>query len=428
MTKLKQNVITLLRPGGRYDSRFFVNSILADQSAKRFRVVKEDDGTPFIYPVSFSPLAGKDRDDRTFEYFGDAPPSVLEALRNGRGLFVIDHSNEGMEPKNHTLKLLHDRFSALGIPTERVLLLTQNMRFEDGYNEWIHRQGDSAPKQFQVAIYHCFLRQLATYAEKDLGPAGELSRRVVDYNASIDSGASRPKRYLCLNFTPRGHRLATMLHIMQHGLESMGHISFPGLANRKMSVAGRTEHLLKRQPFPDIELLQQLLPTLEAQPALQLDTDPFVRVSPVIDVGEWWYYAESWFSLVTESGVNGRGHERFTEKPFKAILGLHPFLIIGLPRTLKLMREYGFQTFAPFIDETYDSIEDDKLRIALVLAEFRRLCALTDDDWALLTKKIQHIVLHNFNQFMGPLQKYFLETVEDPLLDRMALLAAPRNT
>lgn len=428
MSEVAARELTLVRRGTRYEARFFTQTILADSAAARLRVIKEDDGSPFIYPIVYSPIAGENRDDRTLEYFGTTPPAVLDALRNGRGLFVIDHSNEGFEPKRQALHVIHDRIAALGIPPRRVMFLTQNVRFEDRYEDWRRRLGSDAPERFNVGIYHCFLRQMSTYAARELIPSGEFAKRRQAHGAAIEAGAARPKRFLCLNFTPRGHRLATMLHIMQHGLEERGHISFPGLANRKLSIAGRTEDLLEKQPFPDLPALRALLPTLEGQPPRQLDTDPFARISPVIDVGQWWYYAETHFSLVTESGVHAKGHERFTEKPFKAVLGLHPFLILGLPRTLALMRDYGFRSFAPHFDESYDAMDRDEDRVAAVLAEFRRLCALSDADWAKLGRDVSDAVRHNYEQFDGPLQRHFAERVEAPLLDRMAALAAPDRT
>lgn len=32
----------------------------------------------------------------------------------------------------------------------------------------------------------------------------------------------------------------------------------------------------------------------------------------------------------------------------------HPFIVYGSPFTLKSLRELGFKTFSPFIDESYD--------------------------------------------------------------------------
>lgn len=419
--------LSLIRTGSKIEARFFPSTLLADVGAEQVRVVSVDDGGPFIYPVVFGPSGAGGHEDRSFTYLNDIPPDILAALRSGRGVLVIDHSNEGTEAKPKVLEAMHRRFAYLGMDPRRVLLLTQNVLFERDYHAWLAMQGETAPDPFEVGLYHCFLRQMATYAAREMIPSGQFEMRREAHIRMVHSAEARPKHYLTLNFTPRGHRLATMLYIMHHGLEAKGHISFPGLANRKMNIAGRTEDLLEKTPFPDLDLLRTHLPALEAHPPRQLDTDPFVRISPVINVGEWWYYSESWFSLVTESGVQARGHERFTEKPFKAILGLHPFLILGLPRTLQNLRSYGFKTFAPHIDETYDTIEDDEARMVAVLGEFSRLVAMPAETWTALALSLLEPVLHNYDQFNGPLQNHFAMHVEGPLLDRMLRLATLAN-
>ena len=51
-----------------------------------------------------------------------------------------------------------------------------------------------------------------------------------------------------------------------------------------------------------------------------------------------------------------------TEKILKPIINLHPFILVENHCTLKKMREYGFKTFTPFIDESYDEIGDTTQR------------------------------------------------------------------
>jgi hypothetical protein len=336
----------------------------------------------------------------------------------------MDHSNEGFCPDMNFTKAIHDRLKILSIPPHRVMFLTQNMKFERTYDGLWQSEGIDASERLHVAVYHCFLRQLSTYVQKVMIPSGEFAQRRRDHVASVHSAENRGKSFLSLNFTPRGHRLAFILHLMQHDLLRMGHVSFPGLANRKYSIDGREDSLLAKQPFPDLECLRRLLQESDL-PQLRLDIGAFEKISPVIDVGRWWFYKDSWFSMVTESGVRGRGVERFTEKPFKAVLGLHPFLILGLPNTLAQIKSYGFRSFAPYIDETYDAIDDELPRITALLAEFRRLASLPDSEWIRLSQDLLDNVLYNYDHFGGSLQDYFIKEVEFPLIERMASLALP---
>lgn len=67
-------------------------------------------------------------------------------------------------------------------------------------------------------------------------------------------------------------------------------------------------------------------------------------------------YQRTRMSLVFESSISGNEVNTFlTEKVMKPIYGGHPFLLAcAPPRALQLLRHWGFETFAPHIDESMD--------------------------------------------------------------------------
>ena len=84
---------------------------------------------------------------------------------------------------------------------------------------------------------------------------------------------------------------------------------------------------------------------------------------------EW--YADSYFHLVTETFF---GPNVFlSEKIFKPISNLQPFLVFGDYLTLAELRRLGFKTFEPFIDESYDLEKDPKKRMLLLEKELIKL-------------------------------------------------------
>ncbi len=416
-------LVGLLRQGHPIEAGWFADSVMGDKAHAPLRPIADDDGAPFIYPVVNAYTGALGRTDKTYGYLEDLPPPVLHALRSGRGLLVLDHSHEGGRAVSQHLAALHGRLALMEIDPRRVMFLTQNVRYEEGYRNWHRALGDGAPEPIAVATYNFSIRQFANFVSDHLIPSLRFAQRRASYLQSIARGRERSRHFVCLNYAPRYHRLATMLTLMHLNLEDRGYISFPGFTTAKYSIAGRAESLLDRAPFPDLDALKALLPTLATQPPRILDTQP-MDDTPVLDIGSWWYYIDSWFSLITESGVVGAGHERVTEKPFKPILGLHPFLIVGLPRTLRILRDHGFRTFASVFDESYDEIDDDGARMAAVIAELRRLCAIAPGDWPTIGQTLRENVLHNFDHFTGPLQRHLRERVEAPLIERMAILAA----
>ena len=70
-----------------------------------------------------------------------------------------------------------------------------------------------------------------------------------------------------------------------------------------------------------------------------------------------------------------------TEKVLKPILAHKPFVAFGPAHYLGLLRELGFRTYHPFINEAYDGIEDPAARRAALYTEVQRLVGLPRSAW-----------------------------------------------
>jgi hypothetical protein len=130
------------------------------------------------------------------------------------------------------------------------------------------------------------------------------------------------------------------------------------------------------------------------------------------------FYENSYFSIIAEtlfydafmSPPPGIGHieaingAMLTEKTYKPIAMKHPFILLSRPYSLRLLRERGYRTFSPFIDESYDEIEDDKLRLKAIADEINRL---SNSDLIEFTHNIKDIVEHNQSNFLN-------QTIFDP--------------
>ncbi|MEO0344545.1 MAG: hypothetical protein AAF198_14015 [Pseudomonadota bacterium] len=82
--------------------------------------------------------------------------------------------------------------------------------------------------------------------------------------------------------------------------------------------------------------------------------------------------------IVTETEFE-KGYPRVTEKTLKVIPYFRPFIVFGQAGTLKFLHDNGFQTFHPFIDETYDTITDPDQRMRVLIDELHRLERVLDD-------------------------------------------------
>ena len=101
-------------------------------------------------------------------------------------------------------------------------------------------------------------------------------------------------------------------------------------------------------------------------------------------------YSKTYFSIVTETPFPERNYFS-SEKIFRPMIQYHPFIVYGSPFTLKSLRELGFKTFSPFIDESYDETISPFRRMQKITKEIKRLCSMSDTEmheWFLSMKDI----------------------------------------
>jgi hypothetical protein len=112
-------------------------------------------------------------------------------------------------------------------------------------------------------------------------------------------------------------------------------------------------------------------------------------------------FSEAQDSLVyvpTETVYFGR-RLHLTEKTFKAIALEMPFVMVAPAGSLEYLREYGFQTFASVLDESYDLEIDDLKRVERVVKLLADLSALTVQERQQLHRHMLPMVEHNYNHF-----------------------------
>lgn len=112
------------------------------------------------------------------------------------------------------------------------------------------------------------------------------------------------------------------------------------------------------------------------------------------------FYKNSFLSVVSETNFytsDGFNKARFlSEKTFKPVMYRHPFIMISVPGSLDTFRFLGYQTFEPFIDESYDLEINDSLRLLKIINELIKLNKMSSDDFLDLAKELIPIIEYNF--------------------------------
>ena len=108
---------------------------------------------------------------------------------------------------------------------------------------------------------------------------------------------------------------------------------------------------------------------------MYLDTEDLVTNRAMHEDSISKYYVETYFSIVSETTYH-EGTPFLSEKIFKAIAMGHPFIIVTAPNSLQYLKALGYKTYSPFIDESYDSIQDDGDRMLAILDQIEKLCSM----------------------------------------------------
>jgi hypothetical protein len=92
-----------------------------------------------------------------------------------------------------------------------------------------------------------------------------------------------------------------------------------------------------------------------------------------------------------------------TEKTLRPIACGKPFMLVATADSLQYLRDYGFETFADVIDESYDTIANSQARLDAVIEEMKRISALDADVKQVMYTKLHEIAQRNKQRFFNGL-------------------------
>jgi tetratricopeptide (TPR) repeat protein len=278
-------------------------------------------------------------------------------LRARRALLVFDLCNEGPELDSQLREIfrqLLDYLDGHSLPAEQIVWLAQNRAFAQEYNNLFGSQRSNHP---QFMYYDFFIKMMAwTFAAYGSEIYGSDPSHFTD---RMHAGSSKDKLLLCLNATPRIHRVLTVAELIRQELLADSLVSFPGLEYEKAGNS-REDVLAFLEETPE---LQYLKPTVGHAMTLRgLRVDEFAETgNALFDKVDPQPYLRSFFSIVTESDFTDGRVERITEKSIKAFCLGHPALIVGNPNAISFLTELGFEDWSDVIERGYEA-ETDPVR------------------------------------------------------------------
>jgi hypothetical protein len=181
-----------------------------------------------------------------------------------------------------------------------------------------------------------------------------------------DFPTNRPFKFDCLLGARRAHRDFVMLGLQQTELLNCSLTTY-----RDIFVG----HWIQSTPQP----VQSCWPSQLIQyPYVSYNLDAAWEVKSQMDnsvsgLVPWGIYNRTWFSVVCETLASGRIFLS-AEKMAKCFHARRLFVVFGIQGFLQKYQDWGFETFADIIDESYDSEHDDLMRWQKAFDQITWLC------------------------------------------------------
>jgi len=336
------------------------------------------------------------------------------------GYLLIDHIVEAFFGRQDMVERFHEGMDLVGLRPERVVLLNGNLLSKQRYDLLADRLGIS--ERAHVIPYNgCFWLINAHNRASD-SDGMRIEARAQRAREWI--GLDRPKKFVTFNGKGRPHRTYVILRMIADGHKSEGFISLLG----HESSDSPSEEQISRQiaRFPEAERLMRQIPEFIASLPLSIDisrtssregqkfkfTLPWASPDPDI-------YDQTYFSVVLDTSFTDVGTLFHTPIAYKSFMNFSSFVYFGNCGGLKALRNMGFKSFSPFMNEEYDDIEDDNTRMVVAYREFERLVSLNRDELNRGLLSVWPALEHNYSLIHRPDQRPFLEDWNSRVSDRL---------
>jgi len=321
------------------------------------------------------------------------PDDILSRIRTGSIFLLLTNMFEAFT--NLVDPIYTEIVYKLAIPEDNVLLLSGTPDIID----IVRRVSiERCKKEIKVAWVIPFLKGIPNQIRKTYSGTSFSNRTQTKFN----------KKFINFGGRWRLHRPALVALLLAKNLLDYGYVSLfehdDHMNWNKIWKILIDHHRLNSIAF---QLLEENKEKIINLPPQYIDT---VKLTPE-HIGMYYqsmstYYNDTYFSVVSETNYYTTGSfistRCLTEKTLKPIAYGHPFIILGPPGTLRLVRQLGFKTFSPCINESYDEELDDIKRMLMIVDEIERLCKLEGDALSEFLVISAAICNHNYAVFMDP--------------------------
>jgi hypothetical protein len=359
-----------------------------------------NDGAVYVYPVEICFVLNTIYNDYsiklngveyTYNFIDTLDPKILMGLKNGTVKLLLNYIHDPIENTINITEI--ERFFAkYGIPEENIIIIAGNT-FDSYYDEYPN-------SKIKITNGYIVLQQLTDKFNEypRIGSLGYKSDYVKPED--LDINYIRSKKFICLNRNMhRPHRWLSAYLALKYKLLDNSIFSFVALHDYHnwQKIYGSISNVVGESDDNDyVNDIMNIVP-LEVDTAhLSIDQKSGFNLNN----NNKSMFSESYINIVSETSFEFGGGEFpfISEKTFHhPIINLQPFIVIGNPYTLKTLRDLGFKTFTPLINEEYDECTDFRQRFNLIESEISRLSSMTLSEIHDIYYQLREILIHNQN-------------------------------
>ena len=319
----------------------------------------------------------------------------LKRLQNGEIFFVLDASTEGYSPIHQIpfFTILHFNCHKYHVDPKQIIFTSSNLYDEQNYNMWVSSKGYDKIKIFSFNFFE------------------KVAEAPVEWQSFVENGQ---------DILPR----VTLQHVKDQVNEQYTDKYFSSLSrlNRYQRTIGT--FLLCQSPLSQKALI--------SHNALKIDNpEAWLRIAQLENYGlenfKSWLsslplvvdhnnFEVNWaihtpyahihhrtlFQIVNETYQSNFNNTSmfYSEKTFRPMICMQPFIIYGQPGCNRYLEKLGYQTYEKYFDLSFDDEPNDTIRYKKILESLTNLCTRLDSmtRQQQISWRFEHeeILLHNF--------------------------------
>lgn len=339
--------------------------------------------TTFLYEVNFGPEYYSWHELKIFDPMNGILSGasindiVTNRLKNKQAYICFTLLHEGYMQDKFLTALLN-YFKSLQIPLSQVIYVTNCGNPQEVYASFCKRTGQS----LEINVEYC--------------PTFRIDKDSVfnAMNISTYTPGSKKKTFLCFNRRFSDHRLMFYMLCKKKNLLDHFYMSMNSThPDSNAPFIDFAKHLVHRMPEFGITE-QDALSASDILPLI-LDTTDFSQypmektTDSVADL-----YSNSLINIVNETYFfNNIIH--ITEKTYKPIAYMQPFIMVGAPGSLKHIKDMGFKTFDQYWDESYDLEKDHVKRLTMIMNLVESISNWPEEQRIQFSHAVVDILEHN---------------------------------